>query len=121
MSSQKFEITNPEAIKLINDLKSGKAYKPVTDFLKKYRWYLISVLVLIAIFITISIAKMISAARTPKYTPPDLSVISVTPTPTVKSKFDSLKKSLVDFSTVMPDPAIPPVDNKISLEVNLQD
>lgn len=119
MSSQKFEITNPEAIKIINDFKSGAAYKPFIDFLKKYRWYLISALVLTSLFIAISIGKLLSLNKTPSFTSPDIGSISVTPTPMAKSKFDSLKKSLVDFSTVMPDPAIPPVDNKITLEAGV--
>ena len=119
MSSQKFEITNPEAIKLINDIKSGQAYKPLKDLLKKYRWYIISFLVLFSVFLSIIVGKFFSSMRGPSFTPPPISELSQTPTPITKSKFDSLKKSLVEYSTTMPDPALPPIDNKISLEAEL--
>jgi len=116
MDKQKFEITNPEAIKLISDVKSGQIFAPVINFLKKYRWHITSVLVLVSFLIAITVGKYLSGSRNQPYTAPVISGPTPTVTPSPRSSFDSLKKALVDFSTVMPEPAIPPVDEQISLE-----
>ena len=119
MSSQKFEVTNPEAIKLINDIKSGNILQPVKNKLKPYKWLIIGSLTLFALFIAIAIGKQLSRSATPQFTPPNIEEVSLTPTREVRSSFDGLRKKIIDFSATLPDPALPLVDNQLSLEQTL--
>ncbi|HEX9008474.1 MAG TPA: hypothetical protein VF837_04400 [Patescibacteria group bacterium] len=119
MSNQKFEITNPEAIELINRIKSGTIWQPISSKLSKYKWILIGFFVLIGLFIAISIGKKLSQQATPKYLPPSLSEVTPTKASQVRSTFDPLKKSIIDFSSQLPNPAIPATDNSLSLEQTL--
>jgi hypothetical protein len=119
MSNQKFEVTNPEAIKLISDLKSGHIFQPFLNVLKKYKWLLIGGFTLIALFIAIAIGKQLSRISTPVYAPPIIEDVTPTITKRVRSSFDALKLSVVNFSSTLPDPALPLMDNQISLEQSL--
>lgn len=116
MSSQKFEVTNPEAIKLINDIKSGAVLAPLKYKIAKYKWVIVGSLTLIALFVAITVGKQLSARNTPKYLPPIIDDITITPTPEIKSSFDGLRKLIIDYSATLPEPALPAVDNQISLE-----
>lgn len=116
MSNQKFEITNPEAIKLISNIKSGQAFAPVKSFLTKYRWLIIGILTLSALFIAILIGKQISRTSTPVYLPPTIDNVTPTVSRQVRSSFDGLRNNIINFSATLPDPALPAVDNQISLE-----
>lgn len=119
MSNQKFEVTNPEAIKLINDIKSGQAMRPITAALSKFKWPIVGGLTLIILFVAISIGKKLSTSNTPVYLPPTIENVTPTSTKRVRSSFDSLKLSIVNFSATLPEPALPAVDNQISLEQTL--
>lgn len=116
MSSQKFEITNPEAIKLINEIKSGQFYAPYKAKIIKYKWFIITPISLLLIFIAISIGKNLAGSTTPIHslTPQ----ISTTPTvtPTKTSSFDSIRQAIINFNATLPDPALLQLDNKISLD-----
>ena len=117
MSNLKFEITNPEAIKLINDLKSGVLFSPVKSWIIRYKWFLISFSVIIILLISLSIGKAISTRiQPPVFLPPDID----TPTPTVQtivsSDYEWIREKIQYFSTELPDPVIPPFDNAIDLE-----
>lgn len=112
----KFEITNPEAIKLISDIKSGLYFKPVTDKIKKYRWYLISSAIVFVLLIFFAIGKSLSRnASNPVYLPPQLDIDTRKTEVVNRSQFDSLKMEVYNFSTDLPDPVFPDFDNKINL------
>ena len=118
MSNPKFEITNPEAIKLINDLKSGVIFAPVKAWLTKYKWYWVSGLVVIVLLISLDIGKSIAdSRRAPVFLPPDLG----TPVPTtevvVKSDYQWIRQNILNYSTELPDPVIPVMDNQINLQI----
>ena len=117
MSNPKFEITNPEALKLISDFKSGALLAPVKAWLIRYKWFFVSGLVIVVLLIALSIGKAISGQnQAPVFTPPDLSVPSPTTESTVKSDYEGLRQNILNFSTDLPDPVIPPFDNAIDLE-----
>lgn len=117
MPSLKFEVTNPEAIKLINDFKSGVFFAPYKAKLIKYKWYIIAGLVVLSLIIALAIGKSI-ANRTPGsiFFPPDLETPVPTTTVQVKSKYEPLRQEIIYFNTDLPDPGIPPFDNAIDLE-----
>ena len=119
MSNQKFEVTNPEAIKLLADIKSGQAFAPVKSVITKYKWIIIGVLTLLALFIAIIIGKQLSRTKTPVYLPPTIETITPTSSRQVRSSFDGLRNTIINFSATLPDPALPAVDNQISLEATL--
>lgn len=113
----KFEITNPEAIKFINDLKSGVLFVPVKAWFQKYKWYVISAGVVLVLIIFLAIGKALSRrAQVPVFLPPDISTPIATVTPQAKSKYEWIHQNILDFSTDLPDPVIPPFDNAINLE-----
>lgn len=119
MSNLKFEITNPEAIKLLNDLKSGVLLAPIKAKLIQYKWLIITFLIIIALIIALAIGKAIAARSVqPIFIPPDLE----TPQPTIetitKSKYEPLRQEIIYFNTDLPDPVIPPFDNVIDLELS---
>lgn len=117
MSSPKFEITNPEALKLINDIKSGVFFAPYKAKIVQYKWYIITGVAVLGLIIALAIGKSI-ASRTPTtiFTPPDITTPLPTKEITVKSKYEPLRQQIVNFNTDLPDPAIPPFDNTIDLE-----
>lgn len=119
MSNQKFEVTNPEAIKLINDIKTGNIYRPVVSKISKYKWPIIGVITLLALFIAITIGKQLSNRNTPIYVPPQIEEVTPTQARRVKSSFDGIKNTITNFSANLPEPALPAVDNQISLEQTL--
>lgn len=113
----KFEITNPEAIKFINDFKSGALTAPYIEKIKKYRWYLISVCLFFLMIIFINIGKSIyRRSETPVFLPPKLENTSPKQASDSKSEFESIRQEIINFSTELPDPVIPPFDNNINLE-----
>ena len=117
MSNPKFEITNPEAIKLLNDIKSGAAFAPVKAWLVRYKWFWISGLMVIVLLIFLSIGKAISRNRRPPvFLPPDIGTTVPTTGKTVKSDYEWIRQNIQNFSTDLPDPVIPPFDNSIDLE-----
>jgi hypothetical protein len=118
MSKPKFEITNPEAIKLISSIKSGVFFLPIKTKLIQYKWFIVAGLIIVCLLIALAIGKAI-ASRTPGnvYTPPDLET-SLSPSVTItKSKYEPLRQEIIYFNTDLPDPGIPPFDNAIDLEV----
>lgn len=117
MSNPKFEITNPEAIKLLNGLKSGAVLAPVKAWIIRYKWFLVSGLVVLVLLIALSIGKAISRnSRPPVFLPPDINTPVPTTEITVKSDYEWIRQNIQDFSTDLPDPVIPPFDNSIDLE-----
>lgn len=116
MSNQKFEITNPEALKLINDLKSGQFIAPYKAKIIKYKWFVITPIVLILIFLAISFGKYLASSTTQTRTITPLVTTTPTVTPEKVSSFDSTRQAIINFNTTLPDPALLQLDNKISLE-----
>lgn len=117
MSSPKFEITNPEAIKLIADIKSGAIFIPAKIWAIKYKWYITSGLVLFVLLISLAIGRAISQRRQiPVFLPPDISTPVPTTVVTTKSDYQWIKDNIVNFGTELPDPVIPTFDNSINLE-----
>ncbi len=117
MSNPKFEITNPEAIKLINDLKSGVIFLPVKIWIIRYKWYLVTTAVIIVLIISLAIGKAISERnQAPVFLPPDIGTPVPTKETTVKSDYQWIRQNILNFSTDLPDPVIPVMDNAINLE-----
>jgi len=117
MSNLKFEITNPEAIKLLSSIKSGAVFTPVKNWIIRYKWFLVGGLTLIVLLIALSIGKAISERnKPPVFLPPDLGTPSPTETSVVKSDYEWIRQNIIYFSTDLPDPVIPPFDNGIDLE-----
>lgn len=118
MSNPKFEITNPEAIKLIADIKSGLFFVPLKAKLIQYKWLFLVGFVLISLITALAIGKAI-AARTSgtTFTPPSLETPEPTTDKVLKSKYEPLREEIIYFNTDLPDPVIPPFDNSIDLEV----
>lgn len=113
----KFEITNPEALKIINDFKSGALLQPIKVWIQKYKWYIISAGVVLVLIIFLAIGKALSrGSQVPVFLPPDISTPVATATPQVKSKYEWIRQNILDFSTDLPDPVVPPFDNAINLE-----
>lgn len=112
----KFEITNPEAIKLIEDIKSGAYLKPLIEKVKKIKWYLISVAIIFVLLIFFAIGKSLSRrAQNPTFLPPQLDTVTSKEDVMPASEYDALKTEIFNFSTDLPDPIFPEFDNKINL------
>ncbi len=116
MPNPKFEITNPEAIELIRKIKAGEIFLPLKQFAFKWRWIIIGAVVLFSLLAAVAIGKSLSRDRNQSFVPPSLDDISIAPTKSKNSSFDNLRKQLIDFGVGMPDPALPVLDNNISLE-----
>jgi len=115
----KFEITNPDAIKFINDFKSGALYQPVIIFLKKYRWYLISSCLFLLLIIFIALGKILyRSVDQPQFLPPKLETVTGTPMLSSKSEYENIRQEILNYSTELPDPVIPEFDNNIKLEAS---
>lgn len=113
----KFEITNPEAIKFINDFKSGALTAPYVEKVKKYRWYLISVCLFLLMIIFINIGKSLyRRSEAPIFLPPQIGNSTPKQATEKISEFESIRQEIINFSTELPDPVIPPFDNNINLE-----
>jgi hypothetical protein len=117
MFKPKFEITNPEAIKLINDIKSGVFFAPVKAKIIRYKWFIVSGGVVLCLLLALAIGKAISR-RAPDiiFLPPDIENPQPTTGSTVKSVYEDLRQDILNFSTDLPDPVIPPFDNAIDLQ-----
>ena len=117
MSSFNFQITNPEALALIEKIKSGEYLNIIKSKLKPYLWIIITVAIVLLILVAVAIGRAISGrTKAPVFTPPSIEEISSTPTPSKKSTLQPLKDSLDDFVPQLPDPALPTFDSQIDLE-----
>lgn len=117
MQIPKIEVTNPEAIKLFADIKSGAFFAPYKAKIYQYRWYIITALVVISLITALAIGKAIAGrTQTQIFTPPDLETPQPTTTVQIKSKYEPLRQEIIYFNTDLPDPGIPPFDNAIDLE-----
>lgn len=111
------KITNPEAIKLINDLKSGALWLPLKIKAVQYKWYLISFGVLVFLLLALLIGKaFFGRSSTPVFLPPDIGVPQPTTEKAFTSDYESIRQNILNFGTELPDPIIPPFDNAINLE-----
>jgi len=120
MPIPKIEITNPEAIELINKFKSREILIPITTWLKKYKSYLISILIVIVLVIALVIGKNLSEQTPiPVFTPPDIDSPSPTEFIVIESDFSGLKEEIQNMNTDLPDPFIPSFDDAINLEENV--
>lgn len=121
MPIPKLQITNPEAIELINKIKSGDFLKPIVAWIKKYRWFLIGFLVAIVLITALFIGRKLSEkTAAPAFIPPNIENPVPTETIVVKSDFNGLKAEIQDINTDLPDPFIPAFDNSINLEAPVQ-
>ena len=115
----KFEINNPEALKLIADFKSGVLLAPYIAKLKQYRIYIISVCLFLIFLIFVSLGKNLYRGSTKTiFLPPKLDDLKTTETIATKSEFETIRQEILNFSTELPDPIIPPFDNNINLELD---
>ncbi|OGD83323.1 hypothetical protein A2572_04620 [Candidatus Collierbacteria bacterium RIFOXYD1_FULL_40_9] len=113
----KFEINNPEALKLIEDIKSGVLFKPYLEKIKKLKTVFIGVGIFLFFLIFILIGKSLSnRAKDFGYIPPNLEILTEPTAPTVNSPYNSLKEEIFLFSTDLPDPIIPDLNNTIDLK-----
>lgn len=111
------KITNPQALKLIADFKSGALMAPIKAKIVVYKWYLISAGVVIFLLIALSIGKAIfSSSETPVFLPPDIGIPSPTTDKTFTSVYEPIRQNILNFGTDLPDPVIPALDNVIDLE-----
>jgi len=113
----KLQITNPQAIELINKIKSGEFVTPVVSQIKKNRWYIVSFFVLMSLITALIIGKNLSEkAKTPVFTPPEIENPIPTESTIIKSQFSVIKEEIQNINTDLPDPFIPVFDNVIDLE-----
>lgn len=111
------KITNPEAIKFLNDLQSGALWLPLKAKIIRYQWYWVSGLILIFLVLALFVGKsLFRGYQAPVFLPPDIS----TPRPSTEESFTSgyetIRQRILNFSPDLPDPVIPPFDNIINLE-----
>jgi len=117
MPIPKLEITNPEAIELLEKIKTGAAFTPILNWFKKYRWYFVGAGVFLVLIIAMVIGKKIAEGTpAPIITPPDIESITPTEQVEVKSTFSGLKKEIQDLNTDLPDPFIPAFESTLDLE-----
>lgn len=113
----KFEINNPEALKLIEDFKSGALLKPYIEKVKKIKWILISICLFFLFLIFFKIGQTLyERANSPVFLPPSLETPTTSTAPRQQSEFDVLRTEIFDFSTDLPDPVIPDLNNNIILK-----
>ncbi len=116
MPIPKLEITNPQALELIAKFKSGVIFIPIKTWVIKYKWYLVSVAVILVLLIALLIGKTLSKREAiPKFSPPDIESVVPTTTNTIKSDFAGLREEIQNLNTDLPDPFIPAFDNAIDL------
>lgn len=113
----KFEINNPVALKFIADFKSGVLFQPIIAKIKKIRWILISIFLVIVFILFFLLGKnLFNKSTLPVFSPPNLDSERVV-TPTQRgSIYDSLKEEIYNFSTELPDPVMPDLNNDINLK-----
>lgn len=117
MSKFKIEITNPQAIEMINKFKSGDITKNIFDRIKRYKVYIGVGFVVIVIIVAAAIGKSLSQSNpAPEFKPPVIENPSATPTISQKSVFQPIRDNISNFSSSMPDPAVPDFDDNINLE-----
>lgn len=115
----KFEINNPEALKFIADFKSGALFTTYLAKLKQYRVYIISICLFLLFLIFVSLGKgLYRGSAQPVFLPPKLDDYKPTLSVSQKSEFEAIRQEILNFSTDLPDPVIPPFDNNINLEVD---
>ncbi len=111
------KITNPEAIKLINDIKSGALIAPLKAKVIQYKWFIVSGLIVVVLLIALAIGKAIfSRSEAPVFLPPDIGVPQPTTEDVFVSEYQWIRENIINFGTDLPDPVIPPFDNAIDLE-----
>lgn len=114
---QKFEINNPEALKLIEDFKSGAFIKPYMDKIKQFKMVFISIGVIIFLLVFVLIGKSLSRkVEDFGFVPPNLELQTAPATTPATSAYNSLKEEIFLFSTDLPDPIIPEISNTIDLK-----
>lgn len=117
MSNLTDKITNPEALKLIADFKSGALLAPIKAKIILYKWYLISGGVVVFLLIALAIGKAIfRGSEAPIFLPPDIGIPSPTIDKTFNSSYEPVRQNILNFGTDLPDPVIPAFDNVIDLE-----
>ena len=113
----KFEITNPEALKLIEDFKSGVFFRPYLEKIKQYKNLIISVAIFFVLLIFVAIGKSLSQnVQKGEYVPPTLDVERQPTMIVQKSEYEFLKSEIFLFSSDLPDPVLPNLDNAIDLK-----
>jgi len=113
----KINITNPEALELIRKIQSREIFIPFVAWFKKYQWFIISPLVLIALITALTIGKKLSGKTPiPTFTPPEVESLPYTSETTIKSDFSGIKEEIQKLNTDLPDPYLPVFDNAIDLE-----
>lgn len=111
------KITNPEAIKLINDIQSGAILAPIKAKIVIYKWYLVGGGVAAFLLIAFIIGKSIfGRSQGPIFSPPDIILPQSKDIPTVTSDYEWIRQNIINYGTELPDPAIPILDNVINLE-----
>jgi hypothetical protein len=86
----------------------------------KNKWIVVllvtAIVLLVMIIVGAAIGGIFGALSTKKVSITPLPTVIPTDRPKIPSIFDDLKQEIVDFNTILPDPAPPAVDQDISLE-----
>ncbi len=115
MPSSEIKI-NPQVLEIWNKFKSGEYLRILKVKLISLKWYFVGFLVLMVLFGAISFGRTLSEKNAPVFVPPIVDVTTPTSTTQKTSVFSSLKRSISEFNPILPDPAIPLLDNNINLE-----
>ena len=116
----KFEITNPEALKFIEDFKSGKFFGPYIEKLKKLKMVFVVFGIVFVLLVFVAIGKMLAKrVQNTGYIPPLLEIETTTTPAPASSSYNELKDQIFLFSTDLPDPVIPDLNNNIDLKPDL--
>ena len=107
---------NPQVLVILNQIRSGEYLKVVKAKLLPYKWLFLGALVLIFLLLAIVIGRKLSRRDTVIFVPPIIDIPAPTQEAQKTSVFSGLKRSIQDFNTTLPDPAIPVFDNNINLE-----
>jgi hypothetical protein len=119
MELPKLEINNPEALALIERIRSGHYQAQATLFIKRHAFLLIAVSVVVLILISVLIGTNLSKNNLPILTAPELDSSSNFAPQITKSRYEPLKKEILDQSFDLPDPVIPQFDNALDLKTIL--
>lgn len=94
--------------------------KSLEDQWVKNKWLVVLIVtagvLLVMIIFGVLIGGVLGALSTKKVSVAPLPTVIPTDRPRIPSIFDDLKQEIVDFNTILPDPAPPAVDQDISLD-----
>lgn len=113
-------------VRLVNSPPLNYYTPKIISFWAKYGFkikiLMISIFVFLILYLGISLGRSLSKTATvPQYEPPPLPTIVAPSIVPIKSEFFALKETIKSFSTLLPDPAPPTIDEEISLSKSLKE